>query len=80
MNTKTAFLPDPNTARAAAALQALSAQPTGQAGEAGAAVVFAPDTTPATELENPARGGHFLRDPATGALSLNPAFHAPQPE
>lgn len=39
----------------------------------------APEPTP-PDLPNPVSGGHFIRDPVTGALSLNPAFHAPQPE
>ena len=38
------------------------------------------ETPPAATLEvlpDPHAGGNYLRDPVTGALSLNPAFETP---
>lgn len=66
----------------AALASAISAQVAAVAEFAAAAPgVVAPEPeTPPPELSNPAGGGHYVRDPVTGALSLNPAFHAPQPE
>lgn len=42
----------------------------------GAAPAAAVSASPAPVLEEPTAGGNYLRDPVTGALSLNPG-HLP---
>jgi hypothetical protein len=42
-----------------------------------AATPIAAIPAPPAVLEEPSAGGHYLRNPITGALSANPAFTTP---